>query len=753
MKIFPQSAARCFPTQYLHADLLVAGGGLAGLCAALAAARDGLQVVLIQDRPVLGGNASSEVRLWANGATSHMGNNNRWAREGGIMGEIMEENLWRNKEGNPVMFDLVLLDLAKTQQGLTLLLNTAVYEVEKEQQRITHVSAFNPINETFYIVSAEQFCDATGDGVLGFLAGAEYREGAEDAEELDEKMAPGDNFGHKLGHSIYFYTKQTAGPVNFIPPSFALKDITDIPRYKRLTSTLNGCDLWWLEWGGRLDTVHESEEIKWELWKIVWGVWDHIKNSGQFPEAENMTIEWVGAIPGKRESRRFVGDHLLCQQDIIEQRDHYDAVAYGGWSIDLHPADGVYSTHDGCRQFHSKGTYTIPFRSLYSRTLDNLLLTGRLISASHVAFGSARVMCTCGLLGEVVGRAAALCKTHNLTPRELARPEHVTALQQQLQRNGCYIPRHWLSDPAQGATVSASSEYQLTELAPNGQWQPLAERMALLLPVQAGASLPKITLRLRSTTPLQLAVSLLGSKRAGNFTPDEQYDECILQLSPGEGEYALTFNWQSARDQYLFLAFDARDSVEIALTDTHLPGMMTVFNSLNARVAKHTRQVADGDYGVDEFDFWLPRRHPQQIMPALRVSQPLAYWGAQNVLNGRLRPEQQINAWSPAANDNTPEIIWRWPTPQSLKQLTLVQDNDFDNAMESVQMGHPYAVTPHCITHYRLWADDRLLAEVKANHHSVCQHCLDEPLTATSIRLEILATAGALPAVYSLNVS
>lgn len=751
MKIFPHSEARTFPMQHLRCDLLVAGGGLAGLCAALAAARDGLQVVLIQDRPVLGGNASSEVRLWANGATSHMGNNNRWAREGGIMGEIMEENLWRNKEGNPVMFDLVLLDLAKSQPGLTLLLNTAVYEVEKEQQRITQVKAFNPINETFYRVNAAQFCDATGDGVLGFLAGAEYREGAEEAQELGEKMAPGDHFGHKLGHSIYFYTKQTDGPVNFVPPSFALQDITEIPRYKRLTSTLNGCDLWWLEWGGRLDTVHESEEIKWELWKIVWGVWDHIKNSGNFPEAANMTIEWVGAIPGKRESRRFLGDHLLCQQDIIEQRDHYDAVAYGGWSIDLHPADGVYSTHDGCRQFHSKGTYTIPFRCLYSRSLDNLFLTGRLISASHVAFGSARVMCTCGLLGEVVGRAAALCNTERLTPRELAEPAHIGLLQQQLQANGCYIPRRWLNDPAAGAEVSASSEYQLTELPANGRWHALTGRMALLLPVQAGAKLPDFALFLRAKTPQTLAVSLLGSARAGNFTPDYQYDESVLQIS-GEAWHTLSFRWKSERDQYLFIAFDAQDAIEIALTDTHLPGMMTVFNSLNARVAKHTRQVVDGDYGVDEFDFWLPRRHPQQIMPALRFSQPLTAWSVQNVLNGRLRPEQQFNGWTPDAHDPTPEIVWRWATPRQIHHLTLVQDNDFDNAMESVQMGHHYAVTPHCITHYRLWADDKLLAEVRDNHHSVCQHRFPEPLTAVSIRLEILATAGALPAVYSLNV-
>jgi hypothetical protein len=751
MKIYPQNDARAFPVSRLEADLVVAGAGLAGLCAALAAARDGLKVVLIQDRPVPGGNASSEVRLWANGATSHMGNNNRWAREGGIMGEILEENLWRNKEGNPVMFDLVLLDLARSQPGLTLLLNTAVYDVEKTASRITAVSAFNAINETFYHVQATQFCDATGDGVLGFLAGAEYREGAEEIDELGEKMAPGDQFGHKLGHSIYFYTKRTAEPVNFVAPSFALDDITEIPRYKRLTSSLNGCDLWWLEWGGRLDTVHQSEEIKWELWKIVWGVWNYIKNSGEFPDAANLTIEWVGAIPGKRESRRFIGDHLLCQQDIIEQRDHYDAVAYGGWSIDLHPADGVYSTHDGCRQFHSKGTYTIPFRSLYSRSLDNLFLTGRLISASHVAFGSARVMCTCGLLGEIVGRAAALCHMQRLSPKTLAQPSQIGALQQQLQVHGCYIPRQWLDNPALNATVSTSSEYVLTSLESNGEWLALDARMAVLLPVKRGETLPEITFRLRSRKPQRLTISLLGSEKAGNFTPDIQYDECILDVN-GEKEYRSTFGWKCDRDQYVFIAFDACDDMEIALTESRLPGMMTVFNRLNERVAKHTRQIVDGDYGVDEFDFWLPRRHPHQVFPALRLDRPLHCYAPDNLLNGRLRPEQQTNAWSPADDDPAPQVIWRWETPQTIHSLTLVQDNDFDNAMETVQMGHHRAVTPHCITRYRLWADDQIIADVEHNHHSVCEHRFASPLCTRAIKLEILDTAGARPAVYALNI-
>ena len=751
MQTLSTQDARRFPEQSLHADLVVVGGGLAGVCAALAAARDGLQVVLIQDRPVLGGNASSEVRLWANGATSHMGNNNRWAREGGIMGELMEENLWRNKEGNPVLFDLVLLDWVQAQQGLTLLLNTVVSDIEKSGRRLQAVHAFNAINQTWYRVAAEQFIDASGDGVLGYLAGAAHRVGAESPEEFGEKMAPGEHFGHKLGHSIYFYTKRTAQPVRFVAPSFALKEIAAIPRYKRLTSDLNGCDLWWLEWGGRLDTVHQSEAIKWELWKIVSGVWDYIKNSGEFPDAETLTLEWIGLIPGKRESRRFMGDVLLCQQDIIEQRDHYDAVAYGGWSIDLHPADGVYSAHDGCRQFHSKGTYTIPFRALYSQSLDNLLLTGRLISATHVAFGSARVMCTCGVLGEVVGRAAALCQQRHLTPRQLAGPDNIALLQQQLLRQGAYIPRQQLNDPARGADVSVSSTLELRALPADGGWLALASRCALLLPLKAGERLPAITVQLRAARPQPLQVSLLTSEQPTNTCGDRTLATQTLSVS-GQASYQLNFDYCADTDRYLFIAFDQQPEVEVALTRQRLPGVMMVFNSLNPRVAKRTRQINDGDYGVDEFDFWLPRRAPHQIQLAFALDAPLRLWHRDALLNGKLRPEGHTNCWVPAADDSQPCVSWQWQSAQQASHLTLLFDNDFDHAMETVQMGHAEAVTPHCTTHYRLWLDDRLLAEVSDNHHSLRHHAIPDGVSFQQIRLELLASAGALPALYGLHL-
>ena len=280
MLIAPAAAHRDLTTQRLSSDLVIVGGGLAGTCAAIAAARAGIKVVLVQDRPVLGGNASSEVRLWILGATSHMGNNNRWAREGGIVDELLVENTYRNPEGNPLILDTLLLEKTTAEKNLTLLLNTAVYEVAKDgpganghRDAITSVRAFCSQNSTRYELTAPLFCDASGDGVVGFLAGAAFRMGAESREEFGEKFAPSKEYGELLGHSLYFYSKDVGRPVKFTPPAYALRDITQIPRYRSFSTRDYGCRLWWLEYGGRLDTVHDTEAIKWELWRVVYGVW------------------------------------------------------------------------------------------------------------------------------------------------------------------------------------------------------------------------------------------------------------------------------------------------------------------------------------------------------------------------------------------------------------------------------------------------------------------------------------------------
>jgi thioredoxin reductase len=238
------TSARDLRTLTLQADLAIVGGGMAGTCAAITAARQGLRVVLVQDRPILGGNASSEVRLWTLGATSHMSNNNRWAREGGVIDEIMVENVWRNREGNALLFDALLLEKVVEEPNITLLLNTAAFEVEKSgADTISAVKALCSQNSTFYRIEAPLWCDASGDGVLGFLSGAAFRIGAESSEEFDEKFAPSTQYGELLGHSIYFYSKDLGREIKFVPPSFALGDIDKkIPRFRNSTPAITAAN-------------------------------------------------------------------------------------------------------------------------------------------------------------------------------------------------------------------------------------------------------------------------------------------------------------------------------------------------------------------------------------------------------------------------------------------------------------------------------------------------------------------------------
>ncbi|MCW3087349.1 MAG: FAD-dependent oxidoreductase, partial [Sediminibacterium sp.] len=542
-------------TEKIDSDLVIVGGGISGVCCAITAAREGLKVALVQDRPVLGGNASSEVRLWILGATSHMGNNNRWSREGGVIDEILVENTCRNPEGNPVLFDSILIEKVVEEKNIHLFLNTAVFETTMgTNDSISSVRGYCSQNQTEYHFHAPYFCDASGDGVIAFLSGAAFRMGAESKEEFGEKFAPSKEYGELLGHSLYFYSKDTGKPVKFTPPSFALSDIKTIPRYKTFSLQDQGCRLWWIEYGGRMDTVKDTELIKWELWKVVYGVWDYIKNSGSFPDAVNYTLEWVGTIPGKRESRRFCGDYMLIQQDIVEQREQEDAVSYGGWSIDLHPADGVFSEMPGCNQWHSKGIYTIPYRSLYSKNVVNLFLAGRIISASHVAFGSSRVMATSANSAQAVAIAAVIAKKYNLLPRQVL--GHTTELQQQLLRAGQFIPgiiNNDAEDLARNAIITASSEFSLSGLSQSGELYPLESTgLAQLIPVSPGA-LPGMYFDLNAAEKCDVLIQLAVSGRKGNYTPDQVLEEQAITLNPGRNQVALKWNTAIPHKDYAFI--------------------------------------------------------------------------------------------------------------------------------------------------------------------------------------------------------
>ena len=732
---------RSFPGIAISADLVVTGGGLSGVCCAITAARQGLKVVLVQDRPVLGGNSSSEVRLWILGATSHMGNNNRWAREGGLVDEILVENTWRNPEGNPVIFDMVLLDKVVKEPNITLLLNTAVYAVEKEDAAtIRAVKAFCSQNQKEYLLTAPLFCDASGDGVVGFLSGAAFRMGAESREEFDEKFAPSAAYGELLGHSLYFYSKDTGKPVTFIPPDFALKDITQIPRFKTFNAKDYGCRLWWVEYGGRLDTVHDTEEIKWELWKVIYGVWDYIKNSGNFPEAATLTLEWVGAIPGKRESRRFEGDYIMKQQDIVEQRIHEDAVAFGGWSVDLHPADGIFSEKPGCNQWHSKGIYQVPYRSLYSKNITNLFLAGRIISASHVAFASTRVMATAAYVSQAVGVAAALCKEKNMLPADIIRQGHIVALQQRLLKTGQYIPGLVGKDSrdlVQSATINASSELVFTGFPGKPLLKPLTVSVAQMLPLPKGAIAP-IIFHADASADTELQVVLRISSKPENYTPEVTLATQTITLHPGRNCVELRFDAVMENAAYAFITFIKNPLVELHFTENRVTGLLSVFNSVNKAVSNYGKQTPPEEIGMDTFEFWCPQRRPEGHNIDIKYHSGIDLFKAENIRNGIDRPATSPNAWVAGWNDPQPHLTLTWLQPQQISTIDLLMDTDYDHPMESVLMSHPESVMPFCVRNYRIKdGNGNVLAEKRDNYQTLNRIQFSAPVTTDVLVIEL----------------
>lgn len=742
---------RSLNIECVSSDVVVVGGGLSGVCAAIAAAREGVTVSLIQDRPVLGGNASSEVRVWVLGATSHMGNNNRWSREGGIIDEILLENLYRNKEGNPLFFDMVVMDKVLNESNITLYLNTVVYDLEKsDDHNISKVIAFNPQNSVKYEFTGHTYVDASGDGVLGYLAGAAFRVGAETAEEYGELFAPDKEYGEVLGHSIFFYTKECKEPVEFHAPDFAIKDAEQYipklnnPNYFNIKQ--HGCKYWWLEYGGRLDTIGDTEKIKFELWKVVYGVWDYIKNSGKFPETANQTLEWVGAISGKRESRRFYGYYDLIQQDIIEQRSHYDAVAYGGWSIDLHPADAVYSELNGCNQWHSKGVYQIPYRCYVNKDINNLFLCGRNISATHVAHASSRVMCTSAHGGQAVGVAAASCSKNGLMPSDYIAEDRIKDIQKILINNGQFIPglkSVEIANLLNDAEIVASSTFEWDRLLIS-EFRNLSDSVAQLIPSKG--KLPVISFDVKANDVTELEVSLRGSLKSGNFTPDRIISSKKITLKKGENSCVVDFEYESQETEYLFITFAKNEAVELAYSDTVISGTVAVYNTVNPAVSNYGKQTPPANIGVEEFEFWCPKRWNDHQNIALGFTPALNGFGSENLRNVEFRPVSSSNSWVSALDDETPSLTISWDESKVINKAILFFDTDANQALENNQMGHKLNVIPQCVSDFTI-EDSRgvVVAEVSSNHLSRRLIEFENPISTDLLRIKFGRKSAELP--------
>ena len=439
-------------------EVAVIGGGAAGICAAVAAARNGAKVVLVQDRPVLGGNSSSEIRVHLNGV-NHL-KDGLPERETGIIEEILLHNRFQNPQESFPVWDHVLYDFVTREPNLDLFLNTSAMKAEMEGEKIFAVHCWQLTTELEYTFKADLFIDCSGDGLIAATAGALYRTGREASSEFNEKFAPKEADGWQMGSTVLLGSRDMGRPMPYEPPSFTIPYEPRVPSKKRKIIPFTE-GYWWVELGSEDDIIGEYEDTKHKLMGYAYGVWNYLKNSGKYPEADNYALDWVCSLPGKRESRRFIGDYILCEPDMLGYKDFEDAVAFGGWSLDEHNPGGIENLDEPASYFHSRfgEPYQIPFRSLYSKNVPNLLFAGRNISQTHIALSSSRIMATCALEGQAVGTAAALCMRKEILPRALGK-NHINELQEQLLRDDAFIPNrpsHDSNDLAKNANLIFAS--------------------------------------------------------------------------------------------------------------------------------------------------------------------------------------------------------------------------------------------------------------------------------------------------------
>jgi len=435
-------------------DFCVVGGGIAGLCAAIAAARKGIRTAIMQDRPVFGGNSSSEIRVHICGADRFGKIPN--LRETGILEELRLENLRRNPQRSFSIWDTILYEKVMLEPNLEAFLNCSCLDAEMDGDRIRSITGWQLTTETYHRIEAEIFADCSGDGILAPLTGAEFRIGREARSEYGESYAPEVADRKTMGMTCLFMARDTGKPQPFEPPSWAYDFPTDDDLPHRVHGHLE-MGYWWIELGGEQDSIHDTEKIRDELLKIVFGIWDHLKNHGDHG-AETWVLDWIGFLPGKRESRRYIGDHVLTQNDIESEGRFEDIVAYGGWPMDDHHPGGFWHKGEPTTFYPTPSPYGIPYRCLYSKNIANLMFAGRCASCSHMAMSSTRVMGTAAVMGQAVGTAAAIAIKNGISPRQVGK-DHIKELQQELLRDDCYLPwlRQEFSTLTRQAVLRASS--------------------------------------------------------------------------------------------------------------------------------------------------------------------------------------------------------------------------------------------------------------------------------------------------------
>jgi len=715
------------PNIQIHTDITITGGGLAGVCAAIAAARQGSSVSLIQNRPVLGGNSSSEIRVWTRGST---GGGNLFSEEMGIIGELKLANQYKNPEGNPIIWDEILLDAVFNEPNISLFLNTMVVEVEQQDGHIRSLTALEINSERTMVFSSPVYVDATGDGFLGASANLTYVVGKESKDTYQERNAPEHFDPTTQGCTILMNFIRRDHPIEFIAPSFAysLEHIGKLLDNggRIVTDKSNGCDFWWVEFGGQKDTINEISSIAFELKRLTLGIYNYIKNSGRY-DADTLELSWTGSLPGKRESRRFTTEYMLTEGDILQNKQFDDVAFHGGWYLDYHPSEGIYSKADSCTQI-PVSLYAIPLRCLFSTKSDNLLLCGRILGASHAAFASTRIMDTCSLSGQAAGTAASVLVLGGLSTKDLLRRQVYRKVQALLDDQDMLLPGYEMEREVEGIQFTPSS---VIDSLPGKECGSIVcdQDCFLAIPTVLAAQ-SSLVVDVQSDVNLHVAYrySRLPSRNSkqGAWNKDSvtlHKGRALVELAPYSND-----------EGYLLLVLKATPGVSFPVVDQALLGVLCGYTALAT-----------------------------YYNPLLTV-QSFASYGPQNLYNGYTRSYGNANAWL-SGEEKEPSIDITLDRPQPIQSISFFFDCGLSEEMVSsrvqdvdshhniyLRSGISPALVRDFDIHAVLDGESVLVKQVRGNYQRHVKVLLENIVT-DALLVRFLRTYGAKnTAVYEIRI-
>lgn len=578
----------------INTEFCVIGGGLAGVCAAISAARRGVKVVLIQDRPVLGGNASGEIRMWIRGASVSFPE----YREGGILEELAMDNIFYNPRMNYSEWDGVVYNKVIAEKNITLLLNTSCVGAAEKNGKIEAIKAWQLTTYTNYCIRAQYYADCSGDCIIAEFTDARFCKGRESKKEYGESYAPEKADSCTMGNSCLLQVRETDRFVKYIAPPFAYK-FTEEEFQNRFDinnrSSFKTNNFWWIEIGGDGDVIKNAEEYNRELIARAFGVWDYIKNSGRF-DAENWELDWVGFLAGKRESRRYVGDYVLNQNDIERAQPFPDEIAYGGWSMDDHNPLGIHTQDLPNIHYPVREPYPIPYRCLYSANISNLFFAGRNVSVTHMALSSTRVMATCALMGQAVGTACSLAVRYGISPREVG--GHMEELQQSLRDDDCFL----LHTPRKISEAVRTSSSNIGKDRLAGFWEGIERTLGCkdgAIVLQKGEPLEFVFSRSVQCGGIRL---LFDNDISGKRYPDSQ---SFLKMFPNRCSYPLngaaaTMANELTKEFRVYILTEGQWKLLRGIADNHQRLVKIPVD----RGIEGIRFVGDETYGHDEIHLY-----------------------------------------------------------------------------------------------------------------------------------------------------